>query len=320
VPVVVAITLVPHDDPPVGVPDAYVGTEDVALQVPAGQGVLANDADDEGAPLTAQLLTQPANGALTLLSNGSFTYTPDPDFSGVDGFTYEARDATGASAPTVVQIEIREVDDPPWAADDAYAWDPVDGLEVAPDRGVLLNDGDPEGAPIAVHAVVKRPTWGELTLDPEGSFVYRPEPGFEGRDTFTYVVTDGASASLPALVEIEVRDNPPADTGDGSVSKGCATRRFLLDRDGDGWGDDAHAIEACEADALLAERGGDCDDADASIHPGAREVAQDGVDQDCDGDDAVVEPLAACSTGGRPVGGALVVLALAALRRREGSC
>lgn len=281
--------------------------------------MLANDVDEEGAALTAHLVTSPVHGSLTLLADGSFSYVPSAEFSGEDTFTYQATDGGGISAETPVRIVVREVDDPPWAGDDAYDWTP-EGLVVGPAEGVLANDGDPEGLPVLVHAVVKQPTWGELALEADGAFTYRPDPGFEGRDTFTYVVTDGALLSLPALVAIEVRDNPRDDTGDGSGGAGCDSARYWLDRDGDGWGDEGAPVEACGPEPLLASRPGDCDDADASVHPEAREVAQDGVDQDCDGDDAVVRPLGACSSSRAPVAGLLVVMAIGAMRRREGAC
>jgi hypothetical protein len=55
------------------------------------------------------------------------------------------------------------------------------------------------------------------------------------------------------------------------------------DADGDGWGDAAGEIVTCSDPDGLIDRGGDCDDADADVHPEATEIVADGVDQDCDG-------------------------------------
>ena len=53
------------------------------------------------------------------------------------------------------------------------------------------------------------------------------------------------------------------------------------DRDGDGYGDDATVIEACDAPEGFVSEGGDCDEDDAEIHPGADELC-DELDNDCD--------------------------------------
>ncbi|MDF1563582.1 MAG: MopE-related protein [Deltaproteobacteria bacterium] len=66
----------------------------------------------------------------------------------------------------------------------------------------------------------------------------------------------------------------------------CTCIPFLADTDVDGFGDDARRRWACAAPAGYVEEGGDCDDAVREIHPGAPEVAADGIDQDCDGVDA----------------------------------
>ena len=65
--------------------------EDAVLTV-AAAGVLTNDTDPEGDPLTAILASGVANGALTFNANGGFTYTPNPNFNGSDSFTYKAND------------------------------------------------------------------------------------------------------------------------------------------------------------------------------------------------------------------------------------
>ena len=58
----------------------------------AGAGVLTNDTDPEGDPLTAVLDADAGNGTLLLDPDGSFFYTPDVAFIGTDQFTYFAND------------------------------------------------------------------------------------------------------------------------------------------------------------------------------------------------------------------------------------
>ena len=55
-------------------------------------GVLANDHDPEGRPLTALVQQLPQHGTLTLHSNGAFQYVPDPNYYGPDEFSYVASD------------------------------------------------------------------------------------------------------------------------------------------------------------------------------------------------------------------------------------
>jgi hypothetical protein len=75
--------------------------------------------------------------------------------------------------------------------------------------------------------------------------------------------------------------------GDGTVadapSEPAPTFAFFADADGDGFGDPANSLEAESAPAGYVEDSGDCDDSDASIHPGVKDPAHDGIDQDCDG-------------------------------------
>ena len=56
--------------------------------------------------MTATKVDDPANGTLTLNSNGTFTYTPDTDFEGVDSFTYTASDGTNTSVTATAQITV----------------------------------------------------------------------------------------------------------------------------------------------------------------------------------------------------------------------
>lgn len=101
--------------PAVTVADSYATDEDTPLSVPAATGVLANDSDPDGEALSAVLVDGPARGALTLNADGSFSYIPDPDFFGTDGFTYNANDGSSDSAATSVTLTVNPVNDAPVA-------------------------------------------------------------------------------------------------------------------------------------------------------------------------------------------------------------
>jgi VCBS repeat-containing protein len=101
----VTITISPVNDPPVAVDDAYSVAEDTTLNV-AAPGVLGNDSDTDGDPLTAALLSNVSHGSLNLNSNGSFTYTPDTSFSGIDSFEYTSDDGSGNTDTATVIITV----------------------------------------------------------------------------------------------------------------------------------------------------------------------------------------------------------------------
>jgi hypothetical protein len=88
---------------PITTNDSYTSTQNTSLVVNAGSGVLANDYDPEGGALTvAQYDTSSARGgSITMNPDGSFTYTPGPNFSGADSFSYAASDGTHESLETV---------------------------------------------------------------------------------------------------------------------------------------------------------------------------------------------------------------------------
>ena len=99
-------------------PHAATVTEDNTLTV-AAPGVLGNDVDPDGDPLSPELVTDTVNGVLKLASDGSYTYRPLPDFSGTDSFTYRVDDGLTQSPPVTVTITVTPVNDPPAATADS---------------------------------------------------------------------------------------------------------------------------------------------------------------------------------------------------------
>ena len=67
---------------------------------------------------------------------------------------------------------------------------------------------------------------------------------------------------------------------DGQIDEG-QTQTFYADADGDGWGADESAYEACDVLTGDVAQAGDCDDDDPQRYPNAEETC-DGIDNDCD--------------------------------------
>jgi VCBS repeat-containing protein len=199
------------NDDPAGTADVYATDEDTALTVDAAGGVLANDTDADGDPLTATLVTGPASGTLTLNADGSFTYTPSADFNGTDSFVYTASDGTASTGEITVTINVNAVNDAPAAVADAYTVDEDATLTVDAAGGLLANDTDVDGDALTA-AVVTGPANGTLTLNADGSFSYTPNADFNGSDTFTYSVSDGAltSEGTVTITVTPVNDAPVA--------------------------------------------------------------------------------------------------------------
>ena len=93
------------NNPPVAQNDEYNTQQNTLLSILV-PGVLGNDNDPDGDPISAVLVSNVSNGILNLSADGSFTYDPDPGFSGSDSFTYHANDGVLASNDAVVIIGV----------------------------------------------------------------------------------------------------------------------------------------------------------------------------------------------------------------------
>ncbi|TXS92153.1 tandem-95 repeat protein [Parahaliea maris] len=192
--------------PPVAVNDAFVVQFGQTLSVPA-PGLLANDSDpDLNQPVGVALLSQPVAGTVALTSGGGFNYTPAPAANCATdqqvSFTYAATDGIDDSSPATVTITIRCSNLPPSATADTFST-PRDTELVIGAPGLLLNDSDPDGN-LLTAVITTYPASGALALQADGSFRYLPAPGFDGQDSFTYRVSDGADDSGDATVTIDV--------------------------------------------------------------------------------------------------------------------
>ncbi len=208
-------------DPVTADDDAYVTAEDTALAI-AAPGVLDGDV---GTGLQATIVAGTHAGSLMLMADGSFTYTPDPDFFGVDSFTYTATDGMDTSLPATVTITVSPVDDAPVAQAQEV------GLDARTSAHVTLAGSDPDGDALT-FTVTALPANGALSyIDatsteipigavpaalPATLVIYTPEPTvpYDGTDSFEFAVSDGATQSAAAAVTavvhaLEADPTPP---------------------------------------------------------------------------------------------------------------
>ncbi len=206
----IELTVDPVNDPPVANSDAISTPEDTPVVI----DVVANDTDVDGNldPTTVTILTEPTNGTATVDPvTGEITYTPDPNYSGPDSFTYEVCDTDGECSVTeaTVSTTVVEIDDPPVADDDTATTDEDTPVTV----DVVANDTDVDGNldPTSV-TIVDGPANGTATVDPvTGEVTYIPDPDYNGPDTITYQVCDTSPTPLCDTATISVTVNPVDD-------------------------------------------------------------------------------------------------------------
>ena len=227
---------------PVANADSYTGDQGGTIDTAAATlpTVLANDSDADLDPLTAQLVTGPSHGSVSLNPDGSFVYTHDGSQQLSDQFTYRAFDGVGFSNTASVDITLNPTNTAPVALPDSYTVTVGGTLDTlaAGLPSLLDNDSDPQGDPLEA-VLVTSPTAGTLQLDAStGHLIYTHEGASSTTDSFTYLVDDGQFQSDSVTVTLIV-GAPPTDL---PVTDGLV---FHLDADS-GVGTDANGVATWE--------------------------------------------------------------------------
>ncbi|MCK5328508.1 MAG: tandem-95 repeat protein, partial [Candidatus Latescibacteria bacterium] len=185
--------------PPVAADDAYSVDEDIPLDVGA-PGVLGNDSDVGRDPLTAEWVSGPSNGVLALNADGSFTYTPDADFHGMDSFTYRVSDGELNSNEATVTITVNPVNDAPSFVKGA-------DQDVLEDAGAQTVAGWATGISAGPEDEAGQALTFTASADNDGLF--SAVPSIDATGTLTYTPADDANGS--AVVTMTVSDNGGTD-------------------------------------------------------------------------------------------------------------
>jgi len=223
----VTITVNTINDTPVAVDDTNTTNEDVAVN----GNVLSNDTGLGDVPVKVVSNTNPTNGKVVVNPDGTYTYTPNTDFFGVDSFDYTIEDVDGEQSTATVTITVNATDDTPLAVDD--------NLFVKEDDSVSGNIFDNDEKLVDIPVVVvgnTDPSNGTLVLNPDGSFTYTPKPGYYGNDSFTYTLRDNDGDESTATVRILVDPldyNPVAKDDADNIKEDETSSGDLFDNDED---------------------------------------------------------------------------------------
>ena len=162
--------------------------------------------DPENDPLAFSLLTGPANGSLVFNVDGTFTYVHNGGPSTSDSFLFEVYDGTSTSN-ALVTITVLTLPPPP---------PPAANIPPVVVNGTLTTDfeepisgqvsgSDADGDPLT-FSLVGNVGNGTLVFNPDGSFTYTPNDGFDGSDSFTFIANDGTDDSNLGTFTINVSE------------------------------------------------------------------------------------------------------------------
>jgi subtilisin-like proprotein convertase family protein len=209
-----------------------VGDVDVLLVGPGGQSALVlSDVGSSANNVTLTLDDQAANqvSSTAILSSGTFQPTnfqsatdlfgppaPQPTRSGSELGVFNSTDPNGIWTLYVrddafgavgilssgFSLNITSANGVPNAAPESFSTQA--GQTLIDGGGVLANDNDPDGD-LLTAVLAGRPTKGEVTLEPDGSFTYRSSKKAKGTDSFTYLAQDPTGLSDLETVTIQIQ-------------------------------------------------------------------------------------------------------------------
>ena len=196
------------NDPPVAVNDIVTTPEDQPVTVP----VLGNDSDLDGDPLSVTAASAP-NGTVTINTDGTITYTPNPDFNGIDVITYTISDGNGGTSTATLTVTVTPVNDTP-VATQILAQANLDGAIIS--LSVAPNFSDVDANPLTFSAT-GLPTG--LTINPvtgviSGTIDNSASISNGGVYSVIVTVSDGQGAAVTRSFSWAVTNPSPSAAND----------------------------------------------------------------------------------------------------------
>lgn len=201
----VTITIASQNDSPILVDDEVYVFEDDILET----NISENDFDIESDAINYQLTSTTSTGIVSLSEDGVLSYVPNPNYSGVISLSYLACDTEGGCTSETITIYVFEISDAPIAT--ALSTSTQEDNSIVGDVSQYTTDSDSE---IIVYGILTNPSFGNVTIQSNGSFSYAPNPNYFGSDQFIYYAADNFGMTDTSVVYIQissVNDAPIAE-------------------------------------------------------------------------------------------------------------
>ncbi|MFT5580832.1 MAG: putative repeat protein (TIGR01451 family)/gliding motility-associated-like protein [Psychromonas sp.] len=144
------------------------------------------------------LVKGPSNGEIDISSDGSYTYTPNPNFNGFDTVIVRICDE-GIPSPVIcvndtIYITVKAINDAP-VIDNEY--DTIQNNETASGDLTNIGDSDLDGNLVVNTSPSSGPFHGSVEVNSDGTYIYTPIPDFIGEDLVVVSICDDGTP-LPA--------------------------------------------------------------------------------------------------------------------------
>jgi gliding motility-associated-like protein len=188
--------------------ESFTLNEDASLN----GNVIVNDFSNQG-NLSATLISGPSNGNINVAINGQFTYTPNPNFNGIDTVITSVCDVNGVCINDTLFFNVLPVTDPLIVNNENF----IIPFNASFSNNILTNDIDVDGTLSATVPQVDGPANGSFTSNTDGSFTYTPNNGFTGFDTVIVQVcsTSGPCINDTIVFQINLVNTPPNVNNEG---------------------------------------------------------------------------------------------------------
>lgn len=180
------------------IPVAFPATISTLTNVQVAGQLLAADADHDPLIYLGGSIA-PRHGSVIINSSGSFTYTPNFGFTGIDKFSFQVNDGRVTSAEAIETIHVGGAINIVPVANPAVINTEADATFIG-----VLTGFDVDNDPLVYSAGTIGPCHGVVGVSSDGTFQYTPDPGFMGCDTFSFRVYDGDLFSAEAIVTVQV--------------------------------------------------------------------------------------------------------------------